>query len=173
MGEKLPPLPASETESRKRGTEVEAGEGRSSSRESSDRLDWAPPFVETRKEVPSCNARLLLKMGRSRRDSNQEDYGGSVVIRKHLGNNVRMSASATSGQRSGIHRRCLCGGMQYPGDRQDDHNPVLSAEQRTSGKSQPDIAEHVEVYLFGYRKRLGGSCAMGSSGLQSLSIRKH
>jgi hypothetical protein len=134
-------------------------------------------------------------MGRSRRDSNQEDYSGSTVICNQVGNKIRMSASATTGQRSGIHRRitrisltslwltvfiefnkilfkpihriCLCGGVQYPGYRQDDHNPVFSAEQRTSGKSEPDVAEYVEVYLFRYWKRLG------RSGLQSLSTRKH
>jgi hypothetical protein len=127
MGEKLPPLPASEARSRKRETEVETRKSRSSSRESGDRLDWAPPSVETRKEELSHDARLLLKMGRSRHDSKQEDYSGSAVIRKHMGNNIQMPASTTSGQRSGIHRRCLRGGMHFPGDRQDDHNPIFSA----------------------------------------------
>jgi hypothetical protein len=112
-------------------------------------------------------------MGRSRRDSNQEDYSGSAVIRNHVGNKIRMPASTTPEQQSEIHRRCLCGGVQYPGNRQDDDNPVLSAEQRTSRKSQPDVAEHVEMHLFRHRKRLGRSCAMGNSGLQSLPTRKH
>jgi hypothetical protein len=51
--------------------------------------------------------------------------------------------------------------------------PYSPQSKGTSGKSQPDVAEHVEVYLFGYWKRLGRSCTMGSSGLQSLSTRKH